>query len=162
MVAAFGASRHMPAESFGSAGFNRRHHLELAETDMTRIGPPPRGAIVPKDICDLQPWARQPPGPLLQPSPDGVILQLLQHLIRADSAANGFGRDMRVARRCAKLGMAQKNLDNPDIRSGLEQVRGEAVAQGVVQGVAQAVQGGWFIDPGHMLGRGKRPVQLAR
>ncbi len=32
-----------------------------------RIGPPPRGAIGPKDIGDLRPWARQPPEPLLHP-----------------------------------------------------------------------------------------------
>ncbi len=95
----------MPTERFGSAGFNCRHHLELAETDVTRIGPPICGTMVPKDVCDLQPWARQSPEPLLQSSPDGVILQLLQHLIRADGSADGLGGDMRITRRRAELGM---------------------------------------------------------
>ena len=30
LVVAFGARGHMPAECLGSAGFYRRHHLELA------------------------------------------------------------------------------------------------------------------------------------
>lgn len=154
MVAAFGASRHMPAERLGSAGFNRRHHLQLAVTDMTSIGPPTCRTIPPKDICDLQAWARQPPGPSLQSPPDGVFLQLLQHLGGADGATNGFGRDMGVARRRAELGMTQKHLDHPDIRSCLQQVRGKAVAQGV--------QSGGRVDPGYVPGRGERAVQLAR
>lgn len=117
---AFGAGSYMPTERFGSAGFNRRHHLELAETDMARIGPPPRGAVSSKDICDFQPWAGQPPVPLLQPPPDSVILQLLQHLIRTDGTADGLSGDMRIARRCAELGMSQKHLDHPNIRPGLK------------------------------------------
>ena len=104
---AFGAGSDMPPERFGSAGLYRRHHLQLAETDMTGIGPPICRPIVPKDVSDLQLRARQPPEPLLQSSPDGVILQLLQHLIGADGAANGLSRDMRVARCRAELGMSQ-------------------------------------------------------
>ena len=50
--------------------------------------------------------------------------------------------------------MPQKSLDHPNIRSGLKEVRGKAVTQGV--------QRGWFIDTRHMLGRRKRSVQLAR
>ncbi len=103
VVIAFGAGSHMTTERFGSAGLNRRHHLELAEADMAQVGRPPRGAISSKDICDLQSWAGQPPELLLQPPPDGMILQLLQHLVGADGAANGLGRDMRVARRRAQL-----------------------------------------------------------
>lgn len=120
MVIAFSAGGHMPTERFGSAGFNGRHHLELAETDVTGIGPSICGAISSKDVGDFQLRARQPPRPLLQTSPDGVILQLLQHLVRADSAADGLGRDVCISRRRAKLGMSQKHLDHPDIRSGLE------------------------------------------
>tara|TARA_R110000796_G_scaffold14517_1_gene47438 strand:- start:18504 stop:18728 length:225 start_codon:yes stop_codon:yes gene_type:complete len=43
---------------------------------MPCIGPSPRRTITSEDISDLQLWAGQPPGPLLQPSPHGVILQL--------------------------------------------------------------------------------------
>ena len=93
----------MPTERFGSAVFNGRHHFELAETDVTRVGPSICGAISSKDVSDLQLRARQPSRPLLQTSPDGVILQLLQHLVGADSAADSLGRDMRIARRRAEL-----------------------------------------------------------
>ena len=53
MVAAFGATGHMPAERFGSAGLNRRHHLQLREADMPRIGLSPRRAVGTEDISDL-------------------------------------------------------------------------------------------------------------
>ena len=56
LVIAFGAGRHMPAERLGSAGLNGGHHFELAQADMTRIGPPPRRAIAAKDVSDLQRW----------------------------------------------------------------------------------------------------------
>ncbi len=77
MVIAFGAGSYMPTERFGSASFYRRHHFELAETDMTCLGPPICGSILPKDVSNLQPGALQPPEPLLQSPPDGVVLQLL-------------------------------------------------------------------------------------
>lgn len=95
MVAAFGTPRHMPAEHLGPAGLYSRHQLELAETDMTRIGPAICGTIVPKDVSDLQPWARQTPEPLLQSPPNGVVLQLFQHLIRADGPADEQRRKPR-------------------------------------------------------------------
>ena len=165
MVAALGASRHMAAECLGSASLYGRHHFELAETDMTRIGLPICRTILPKDISHLQPRATarqsllaamrggQPPGPLLQSPPDSVILQLPQHLVRADRAANGFGRDMCVARRRAELGMPQKHLDHPNVCPGLQQMRGKAVAQGV--------QRGGLVDPSHMLGGREGSIQLA-
>ena len=86
---------------------------------MTRVGPSICGTMVPKDVCDLQLWAGQPSRPLLQPSPDGMILQLLQHLVWADSTTDGLGRDMRIARCCAELGMTQQHLDHPNIGSCL-------------------------------------------
>lgn len=103
MVAALGTPCHMPAERFGSAGFDGRHHFELAETDMTRIGLPICRPILPKDVSYLQPWARQPPESLFQPSPHGMILQLFQHLVGADGAADGFGGDMGIPSRCTEL-----------------------------------------------------------
>ena len=139
MVAALGASRHMAAECRGSASLYGRHYFELAETDMTRIGLPICRTILPKDISHLQPRATarqsllaamrggQPPGPLLQSPPDSVILQLPQHLVRADRAANGFGRDMCIARCRTELGMPQKHLDHPYVRSRFEQMRRKTV-----------------------------------
>ena len=48
MIVAFGATSHMPAKRFGSAGLDGRHHLELAEADMPGIGLPPRRAMGPR------------------------------------------------------------------------------------------------------------------
>jgi hypothetical protein len=53
-VITFSASRHMPAECFGSTGLNGGHHFELTETDMPHIVPPPRRAMHAKDVSDLQ------------------------------------------------------------------------------------------------------------
>ena len=73
-MVAFGAGRHMPAERLGSAGFNRGHDFQLAETDMPGIGPPPRGTISSENISDLQLGTRQLPVRLHQPSPERLIL----------------------------------------------------------------------------------------
>src|SRR5271154_4438587 len=48
------AANEMPAESRRAAALDRRHHLQLAETDMTGIGLPPCRAMVAEDIRDLQ------------------------------------------------------------------------------------------------------------
>jgi len=47
------AAHDMPAESRRAAALDRRHHLQLAETDMTGIGLPPCRAMVAEDIRDL-------------------------------------------------------------------------------------------------------------
>ncbi|ASY59356.1 hypothetical protein SS05631_b52640 (plasmid) [Sinorhizobium sp. CCBAU 05631] len=44
----------MPAERLGSAGFDRRHDLELGQADMPGIGSPPRRTIGSEDVSDLQ------------------------------------------------------------------------------------------------------------
>jgi hypothetical protein len=61
VVAALGASRHMPAESLGSTGLDRRHDLELGQADMPGIGPPPHGAVFTEDVSDLQLLTGHPP-----------------------------------------------------------------------------------------------------
>ena len=75
MVAALGAARHMPAERLGPAGLDRRHHLELGEADMPRIGLPPRRTMGAEDVSDLQLWPGHRPRALLQPSSQGLVLQ---------------------------------------------------------------------------------------
>lgn len=65
LVATLGAGRYMPAERICSAGFYRRHHLELAQADMPCIGPPPRGTMLAEYVSNLQPCAGQ--GPRLTP-----------------------------------------------------------------------------------------------
>jgi hypothetical protein len=54
LVIAFGAGGNMPAERLGSAGLNGGHHFELAEADMSLIGPPPSRAMGAEDVSDLQ------------------------------------------------------------------------------------------------------------
>jgi hypothetical protein len=43
-----------PAKRLGPAGFNRRHHLQLGEADMSRMGLPPRRAVCAEYVSDLQ------------------------------------------------------------------------------------------------------------
>jgi signal transduction histidine kinase len=56
LMAATGAPGHMPAESLGPAGFDGRHHLELGQADMPRIGPSPRRAMGAEDVSQFQRW----------------------------------------------------------------------------------------------------------
>src|ERR1017187_9736034 len=48
------AAHDMAAESHGAAALDRRHHLQLAEADMTCIGFTPSGPVVAEDVRDLQ------------------------------------------------------------------------------------------------------------
>ncbi len=43
--AALGISGHMPAERLGPSGLDGRHHLELGQADMARMGLLPRRAM---------------------------------------------------------------------------------------------------------------------
>ena len=58
-MAAIVTGRHMPAERIGTAGFDRRHHLELGEADMSGIGLSPCRPMRTKNVSDLQLWTRQ-------------------------------------------------------------------------------------------------------
>ena len=120
MVAAFGAARHMPAERFGPAGFNRRHDLELGQADMPGIGPPPRRTMGAENVSDLQPGSGQCPDRSLQTSLHRLILQLGQHLVGADRVADRLGGHVGVSRGGRQLGMAEKHLDHPHIGIGLQ------------------------------------------
>ena len=56
-VAAILATLDMAAEGRRAAALDSRHHLELAQAQMPGIGPAPGGAMVMKDVGDLQPRA---------------------------------------------------------------------------------------------------------
>ena len=92
----FAAGRHMPAKRLRSAGRDGGHHSDLLQRDMARIGPPPRRAMVSKNICDLKLAARQRPRPLLQTSLQSLILQVREHFKWADRVFDRLGRDMGV------------------------------------------------------------------
>ena len=53
-VAAVLACLDMTAEGCGAAGLDRRHHLQLAEAQMTGMGRAPGGAMAMEDVGDLQ------------------------------------------------------------------------------------------------------------
>ncbi len=48
------AARNMPAERRRAAALDRAHHLELGEAHMAAVGLTPGGAVVAKDVRDLQ------------------------------------------------------------------------------------------------------------
>src|SRR5436190_11811760 len=48
------AARDVPAKGRGAAAFDRRHHLQLIEADVTGIGRTPRGPVLAEDIRHLQ------------------------------------------------------------------------------------------------------------
>src|SRR5262245_9070729 len=58
------AARDMAPERCGAAVLDRRHHLELAETDMAGIGLTPCRSLAAENIRDLQRWAGHGRGPL--------------------------------------------------------------------------------------------------
>ena len=53
-VAAIFAALDMPAESGRAALLDRRHHLELTEAHMSRVGSAPLGPMAMEDVRDLQ------------------------------------------------------------------------------------------------------------
>jgi hypothetical protein len=139
MRAAF-AARDMAAERRGAAALDRRHRLQLAETDMAGIGMAPGGAVLAENVRDFQPGAshrrRRLPGCLLPPWL--VRLQLARlgfagladELVdRARHRGDAAGRHAGVMRRGLQPVMAEQSLDQPDVGAMLEQMRGEAVPQ---------------------------------
>src|SRR5437879_12213551 len=73
-VAAILAALDMAAEGGRSAALDGRHHLELAKAQMPGIGLAPGGAMVMKDVGDLQPRAahRRPARLRVSASPRAV------------------------------------------------------------------------------------------
>ena len=101
----------MPAERLCPASLNRRHHLQLREAQMPRVGPPIGGAMAPKYICVATSSARR--GTL--PRPSGHIPHVLK---RAGDIAQRLGGDMGVSRRRGQLGVTQEHLDHADVCIG--------------------------------------------
>ncbi len=85
-----------------------------------------------------------PSGLSLQTPLHRLMLELCQHVVGADRVADRLGGDMGVLRRRRQLCMAEQHLDDAHVGVGLEQVRGEAVAE--------RVQRRRLGDAGHVLG----------
>jgi hypothetical protein len=93
----------MAAESDRAAALDRRHHLQLAEADMTGIGLPPYRAMVAEDIRDLQNWM----GHQRRASSGRLVLLVDEMIERAFDVADRIGGDLGVARRGVELGMSE-------------------------------------------------------
>src|SRR5258706_308959 len=146
------AARDMPAERCRAAVLDRRHHPErlskgeLAEADMAGVGLAPRLAMAAEDIRNLQLWTCQECRALGGRLSLGLVLSLplgrvfglvllgpqrRETVERAHDLADRVGGDARVERRRLEFGVTQQDLDHPNIDVLFEQVRREAVAQGV-------------------------------
>jgi hypothetical protein len=104
-VVAVLTSRDMATKSRGAAAHDGRHHLELAEADVTGVGAPPRGPVVAEDVRDLQSGTGHEPRALcrgLGPSGD----QGRQAIERAHDPADRVGGHPRVDRGGVELGVA--------------------------------------------------------
>ena len=96
-----------------AAGLDRRHDLELADTQVTTLLVPPARAVGAEDIRHLQ-HERALGG--------SGALQGTDHL------AQGLCRHLRIQRRGLELLVPEQHLDHPDVDFLLQQVGGEAVA----------------------------------
>ena len=112
------------AERRGPAGLDRRHHLQLSEAHVTRVGLAPSRAMGAKDVGDLE--ARP-----LHAGPSGswrsareVDAEPLQWALDVADRVDG---DAGVERRRLQLRVSEQNLDHANIDALLEQMGGEAV-----------------------------------
>src|SRR5882762_9492285 len=121
----------MAAECRRAAALDRTHDLQLAETDVARIGAPPRRPVVAEDIRDLQRWTRHSSQPfrrrLVLPALPGSFARLRQPVERALDAGDHAGGDTGIARRRVQFVVTQQRLDESDIGAILKQVGREAV-----------------------------------
>src|SRR5216684_3596383 len=121
------AAHDMAAESHRAAALDRRHYLQLAETDVTCIGLPPSRSMVAEDIRDLQGGTSH--------DRRGLCRRLLlrcqrrEPIQRAHDRADHVGGYLRVERGGIEPGMSEQNLDQTHIGFLFEQVGGKAVAQ---------------------------------
>ena len=113
---------------------------------MAGVGLAPRRSMAAEDIRNLQLWTCQERRALggqlglgLLPS---LLFDLLLDLVflgqqrceaieRAHDLADRIGGDARIERRGIELGVTQEDLDHPNINVVFEQMRREAMAQGV-------------------------------
>jgi hypothetical protein len=71
LVSAGIATQYVSSQRRGTALFDGRHHLELAEVQMTGLLLAPCGTMGAKDVCDLQGWPRHGGTMRSSASPEG-------------------------------------------------------------------------------------------
>src|SRR4051812_2475306 len=126
-VTALLAALDMAAERGRATLLDRRHHLELIEAHMSGIGLPPLGPMAMEDVRDLQPRAAH--GRRLVSGSWSLPGQRREPVQRAGHAADRGVGDTRVKGGGVELGVAEQNLNDPDVGVLFQQMRGEAVPQ---------------------------------
>jgi len=124
-VAAIFAALDMAAEDGRAAVLDGRHHLELAKAEMPGVGFAPGGAMVMKDVGDLQLLAAH--GRRLYPGSRPPFGRRREPVERAGHGADRGVGDTGVTGRGVELGVAEQHLDDANVGILFEQVGGEAV-----------------------------------
>ncbi len=128
------AARHMAAERCRPAALDGGHDLQLLQARVTGIGTTPGGAEVAEDVRDFQLTATHGLGRLGRWLDFGPVLDAcprLQEVERAVDLGDRACGNPRVACRGVELVVAQEGLDVADIGAALQEMGGEAVAQGM-------------------------------
>ena len=101
-----GAARNVSAEGRRAAALDRAHYLHLHMGEVTLVGTTPGGAVIAKNIRDLQNWTDHSRRRLLR----RVLLwnERWQLIERAQHIAQHLARDVSIARRRVELRMAER------------------------------------------------------
>ncbi|REE23573.1 hypothetical protein B0G71_6844 [Paraburkholderia sp. BL27I4N3] len=110
---ATGTPQHMSTQRRAAALFDRRHDLQLSQTQL--YGPSPQGPMRAEDVRDF--------GHGCVPC-SAVVLKFLQ---RTDHLAQQVGGDLRIECCRLQLLVPQQDLDHADVDLLLQQVGRKAV-----------------------------------
>jgi hypothetical protein len=121
-VAAARAALDVSAERRRAALLDRRHDLELAETQMSGLLPAPRRSVVAEDVRNLQGLPRHGrAGSGARRIGQGQTLQ------RTGDRPQGGGGHLGIERRGLQLLVPEQHLNDADVLSVLQQIGGKAV-----------------------------------
>ena len=138
VMPALPAPLDVTAQSRGPAGLDGGHDPALVTAHVPCVGGAPVGAVVTEDIRHLQRGGHR------RRSAGRHDLQA-EPVERAGGAPDRAGRNLGIARGRRDVGMPEQDLDDADVGAALQQVGGEAVAQGV--------DGDVLGQPGRLAGR---------
>ena len=119
------AALNMAAEFGRPAQLDRAHHTPLEASERTVMNLPIRLAVAAEDIRHLQSRRHG------AASSDGRHHLDVQLVERALCAPNEAVRDLGVPRRARQVVVAEQHLDDADVGSALQQMRGEGVPERV-------------------------------
>src|SRR5690606_19455447 len=119
------AGLDMSAQCRCAAVLDRRHNLELAQAEMSRM-----------DFPIVRPCSTEDIGDLHRGTHGSAVWRLAFHqshqsIKRSRDRVNGSGGDLRIESRRLQLAMPEQNLDDADIGAILQKMGCKAVPQGV-------------------------------